>query len=130
MKIVDAMRKWEKILNVEISIQESTKSFYFVHKILKDVHSRYIQFKILHDRLDTRQLLYKMKILDSEQCIYRKMYTSVYNEPHFNRISMCRITMGKVEIWLRENVENTIKLSGKEKILGYRERNSDTYLIV
>ena len=30
--IRDAMQKWETILNVEISLQELTKSFYFVQK--------------------------------------------------------------------------------------------------
>ena len=35
--IIDAMQKWEQILNVDISIQKLTKSFYYVQKILKDV---------------------------------------------------------------------------------------------
>ena len=35
--IIDVMQKWEEVLNVDISIQKLTKSFYYVQKILKDV---------------------------------------------------------------------------------------------
>ena len=122
------MHEWERILNIEISFQELTESFSLVQKTLKVAYSRYIHFKILHDRLNTRQLLYKMKVLDSEQCIYCKNVI----DTTIHALIECpcvAILWRQVELWLRENVENTIKLSEKEKIWGYQEFNSDSYLI-
>ena len=34
-----------------------------------------------------------------------------------------------VEIWLRKNVEATIRLSEKEKIFGIQEKGLDSYII-
>ena len=61
---------WELILNEDVSILEISRSFINIQKIPKCSYNKYVQFKIMHDRLNTRQLLYKMNIFENNFCLY------------------------------------------------------------
>ena len=61
--LLNVQDRWENILNEEISVTEISRGFYNTQKIPKSEYNRCVQFKILHDRLNTRQLLCKMKYI-------------------------------------------------------------------
>ena len=63
------------MLNDEISEDDIQNAFKITQKLPKCVYNRYVQFKILHDRLHTRLLLHKMKILNTNECLYCKEQT-------------------------------------------------------
>ena len=52
--------KWETILNEDVCEDDIQNAFKVTQKSPKCVYNRYVQFKILHDRLNTRQLLHNM----------------------------------------------------------------------
>ena len=58
--ILTLKEKWEQMLNDDISEDDIQNAFKITQKFPKCVCNRYVQFKILHDRLNTRQLLHKM----------------------------------------------------------------------
>ena len=62
--------RWEQILNEDVSISEISRSFSNIQKIPKCCYNRYVQFKIVHDRLNIRQLLCKMNIFENNLCLY------------------------------------------------------------
>ena len=64
----EARERWENILNEDISIEDVKFAFKISQKLPKCVFNRYTQFKIVHNRLNTKHLLFKMKISDSEDC--------------------------------------------------------------
>ena len=88
-----------------------------------------MQFKILHDRLNTRQLLCKMKIFDCNYSLY--CLTEIDTTAHalidcpFTALLIWR----DIELWLRGNVDTHIKISNKEKIFGYQDKDPDAYMI-
>ena len=92
------------------------------------MYNRYVQFEILHNRLNTRYLLYKMKNLNTNECVYCKNQI----ETTVHALLECPETTNlwrQVELWLREHVEQSIKISDKEKILGTTEKNQYTFQI-
>ena len=62
--------KWGNLLSEEIIRKEVVKGFQIIHRTPKCVFNKYVQFKFLHNRLNTRKLLCKMEILDSDICLY------------------------------------------------------------
>ena len=86
--VLTLKEKWEQILNDDISEDDIQNAFKITKK--KCVYNRYVQFKILHDRLNTRQLLHKMKILNTNECLHCKkqidtnvLYSNVLKQPIF-----------------------------------------------
>ena len=53
--ILQVKLKWESLLNEEVNTHEIETGFSTMHKIPKYVHNKHMQFKILHDRLNTRK---------------------------------------------------------------------------
>ena len=110
-------RNWEAMLNEEICRNEVQKGFQIIYKIPKCVFNKYVQFEILHNRLNTPQLLCKMSIVNSDKCLYCK--DTVDSAIH--ALIDCPYTAQlwrDLELWLRLNVYNSIKISDKEKIFG------------
>ena len=68
--LLNVQDRWELILNEDVSILEISRSFINIQKIPKCSYNKYVQFKIMHDRLNTRQLLYKMNIFENNFCLY------------------------------------------------------------
>ena len=53
--ILQLKLKWESLLKEKVSTHEIETAFSTMHKIPKCVYNKYIQFKLLHDRLNTRK---------------------------------------------------------------------------
>ena len=88
-------------------------AFRISQKLPKCVFNRYTQFKILHNRLNTKQLAFKMKISDSEECpfclnIPDTTLHALINCPISAQLWRC------VELWLRANANKSIKISDKD----------------
>ena len=60
--------EWEHILNEEVSLEDIQKAFLITQTSPNCVYNAYVQFKILHNRLNTRQLLCKMNLLSTNEC--------------------------------------------------------------
>ena len=120
--INEVKEKWENILNDNISTEDIKSAFKISQKLPICVFNRYTQFKILHNRLNTKQLLFKMKISDSEDCPDTTLHALI-NCPISAQLWRC------VELWLRANVNKGIKISDKEKILGFLEDKRDRFIV-
>ena len=59
---------WEHILNEGVALEDIQNTFLITQKAPNCVYDRYVQFKILHNRLDTR----KMNILCTNERLYCK----------------------------------------------------------
>ena len=65
------------------------------------VFKKYVQFKIVHHILNTRQLLFKMNITETDKCFYCKNTI----DSTFHALIACPPTAhlwSQVEIWLRK----------------------------
>ena len=122
----DLKERREHTLNDEIPIDDIHRAFKITQKVPKCVYNRYVQFKILHNRLNTRNLLHKMRILNTNECVYCKNQIDTV----IHALLECPETTNlwrQVELRLREQVEQSIKISDKEKIFGTTEKNQYTF---
>ena len=55
-------------MNVTIDYEEMAEPFVCNHKYKQNIYSRYIQYRVLHHRIFTRDRLLKMKIIDNDRC--------------------------------------------------------------
>ena len=60
--------KWSESLLEEISEVNLSQSFKKIDKDIDCTYVRYLQFRLLHRRIFTNELLYRMKIVDSPEC--------------------------------------------------------------
>ena len=126
--ILTLKEKWEQMLNDDILEDDIQNAFKITQKSPKFVYNRYVQFKILHDRLNTRQLLHKMKILNSNECLYckKQIDTTVH------ALLECPETANlwrHIELWLSEHIDRNIKISDKEKIFGISGKKQYSFQI-
>ena len=120
--------KLEDMLNEEIFRNEVLKGLQIIHKTPKCVFNQCVQFKILHDRLNT-QLLGKMIILDSDICLYCNYAADSITHALIYRLSAYGSSLGSNTIWLRSNIHHTVKSSDKENIFGFQEDKEMTFII-
>ena len=85
--------------------------------------NRYTRSKILHNRLNTKQLLFKMKISDSEECPY------CVNIPDSTLHALINCPISAYCGDMLNYVNKSIKISDKEKILGYKDNDIDKFII-
>ena len=78
-----------------------SKSFNLHHQKYKDTYLKYIQFRTLHHRFYTNDLLFKMGIKNSNLCsVCLEQIDSISHMLLFCNISMD--LWGRVELWIRE----------------------------
>ena len=126
--ISNLREKWEQMLNDDISEDDIRNAFNITQKFPKCVYNRYEQFKILHDRLNTRQLLHKMNIFNTNGCLYCKHEI----DTTIHALIECPESANlwrQAEVWLREHIGRHIKISNKEKIFGLPEKTNLSFQI-
>ena len=64
--------KWEESLNDKVNFDQMKTCFRLCNMTTECTYLRYIQFKILNNRLMTQTLLLKIGISESESCLYCK----------------------------------------------------------
>ena len=120
--------EWEHILSEEVSLEDIQKAFLITQKSPNCIYNTYVQFKILHNRLNTRQLLCKMNILSTNECLYCKNQIDSAVHALLESPVIAKLWR-QVELWLRANLEQIINISDKEKVFGITEKNQYIFLI-
>ena len=108
-----------------VRLDDKKKAFQISYKTLKCILNRHIQFKILHNRLNTGQLLSKMKFTESEEFTY----CTQISDSTMHALIECPYTAQswrRMELWLRTDVNKNIKIADEEKNLGYTEKKWTT----
>ena len=60
--------KWEVTLNEDILYETDEKSFKKIPRREEGAYVKYFQFRLLHNRIMTKERLYKMKISKTDIC--------------------------------------------------------------
>ena len=109
--------KWENILDEEINLTIIEKSFRNIQEMKEGAFVRYLQFKMLHNRIITNKKLYDMGISDTNNCPYCQEPDETI-EHAFLTCETVKIFWNEVEQWLLRNIGVNIKISNIEKIMG------------
>ena len=120
--IIESKNKWENVLMEEISYKKMEKSFATLHKMKEGPFVRYFQFKLLHKRVVTNKALQYMGIKNNSACPYCEEQIETI-EHAFLQCTAVRTIWQEVETWLKNNIDNKIKIPDIEKILGTDKEN-------
>ena len=85
-------------MNVTIQYEEMAEAFMCNHEYNQNIHSRYIQYRVLHHRIFTRDKLMKMKIIDNDSCLKCQLPDS--NEHLFINCQYSATLWTEVEKWI------------------------------
>ena len=115
--VQDTQRKWEEILNDDIPYNIVKRAFHNLHRMKEGPFTKYLQFKVLHNRIFTNKKLYDIGLIDNSACPY-------CNEPEEtmeHALIYCNMVVefwNDLERWLRRHIDNSIIISNIEKIMG------------
>ena len=115
--VQDTQRKWEEILIDDIPYNIVKRAFYNLHRMKEGPFTKYLQFKVLHNRIFTNKRLYDIGLIDNSACPY-------CNEPEEtmeHALIYCNTVVefwNDLERWLRRHIDNSITISNIEKIMG------------
>ena len=108
---------WEQILNEDISYKIIETAFKEIPKLNENAYQKYFQFKLLHTRTATNDILMKMKIKDSNKCTL--CYTEIEDIKHaFLECSVVKRLWYNIEKWITNKTNIAVKLSNLDKIFG------------
>ena len=109
--------KWEKILNEEINYEIIETAFKEIPKLKENAYQKYLQFKLLHTRTATNNILNKMEIRESNKCLLCD--TEKEDIKHaFLECSKVDKLWQDIEIWIKDRTQSTVKLSYIDNIFG------------
>ena len=97
----NAADRWNDKTDLDFMSFSLSKSFNFHHQKYKDTYLKYIQFRTLHHRFYTNDLLFKMGIKNSNLCSF--CLEQIDSISHM--LLFCNISIdlwGRVELWIRE----------------------------
>ena len=109
-------QKWDTKASILFNTSEKSKSFVRTHVLFDDVYLKYIQFRTLHYRFYTNDMLKNINIKDSDICDFCKEES----DSNFHMLIDCKIVQSLwrgVNEWIIELGEEEYLLSEK-KILG------------
>ena len=121
--------KWYDKAGLIFTTQEIRSSFVKTHCIIDDIYLEYIQFRTLHYRFFTNDLLFKIKIKDSELC----SMCQLVKDSNYHMLVTCNkvITLWeKVETWIRNLGMKDYHLTDRRKIIGDLENTSQINIII
>ena len=109
---------WSKILSVDSA--EVLEAFSFITPSCKCPRTNFFQFKLLHDKVFTNSVLYKMKLVDSLRC----SFCELEKETVIHLLWECHVSKNvwlAVQDWMlkKKSVPNDFKFDLKTIILGY-----------
>ena len=106
--------KWSESLLEEISAVKLSQSFKKKDKDIDCTYFRYLQFRLLHRRIFTNELLYCMKIVDSPECPLCNNIPETI-EHAFLECQKIHTLWRQIEIWSGMVLRDNIKISDSEK---------------
>ena len=113
---IETSNKWNEKMNLEFTTFAIRRSFNKI-SIIEDMYLRYIQFRTLHRRFYTNNILYKIGIKDSEICGLCKGE----KDSNEHMLILCDISnalWSNVETWIREIGIDEYNIRQEKKILG------------
>ena len=113
----------------EISEVNLSQSFKKRDRYVASKYIRYLQFRLLHRRIFTNELLYRMKIVDSPECPLCNNIPQTI-EHAFIECQKIHTLWRQVVLWLGTVLRDNIKISDSEKIFVTTYNNSITVLLL
>ena len=115
--IIETQTKWELSLNEDIPYHIVERSFKHIQKMKEGSFTKYLQFKLLHNRIVTNKKLFAMGLSESSNCPYCNNIDETIDHAFLNCRAVTNLWM-EVERWLRQVIDGGIKISDIEKIMG------------
>ena len=119
----NAADRWNDKTDLELLSFSIGKSFNFHHQKYKDTYLKYIQFRTLHHRFYTNDLLLKMGIKNSNLCSFcLQQFDSISH-----MLLFCNTSINlweRVQMWIRELGMVNYNLSTDKIILGDLENTT------
>ena len=109
-------------MNVTINYKEMAEAFVCHHKYSQNIYSRYIQYRVLHYRIFTRDRLLKMKTIDNDSRL--KCHLPDSFERLFINCEYSATLWTEVEKWINSIGFLNYKIDNKIKILGDRKKST------
>ena len=113
--ISDTKDKWSNSFNEEIGNDTVQKSFKTAKKLAPSVYQYYNQYKLLHRRIVNNQLLKRMNIVESENCLFCGQGPETIEHIYLlygNATDLWR----KTTTWVRNIYDHHFIISDHEKI--------------
>ena len=107
--VIETQHKWETTLNEEIPYFIVERSFKQIQKMKEGSFTKYIQFKLLHNRIVTNKKLQAMGLSDTSNC----PYCGDIEETIEHAFLQCRTVKNfwkEIEHWLRQVLDSGIKI--------------------
>ena len=119
--ITNACEKWSEKITTRIETFSMRKSFIKIN-LVDDIYLRYIQFRTLHRRFYTNDILYKIKLKDSSLCEMCKDETDS-REHMLITCSKAQSLWREVEFWLSEVGLTEYTIDEQKIILGENQKS-------
>ena len=113
----NAADRWNDKTDMDVLSFDLSKSFNFHHHKYRDTYLKYIQFRTLHHRFYTNDLLFKMGIKNSNLCSFCLEKT----DSNSHMLLVCNTSINlwdRVQIWIRELGMVSYNLSMDKIIMG------------
>ena len=121
--------KWSENLNDEIDSRTLQISFKNAKKFSPSVYQYYNQYKLIHRRTVNNQLLKRMKIVESENCLFCKDQVETIEHIYLqcpNSVNLWNETIK----WVRNIQDRHFIISDHEKIFGTTDNIHVTNLLI
>ena len=115
--VINMCQKWQERDKLIFSIQDVGRSFPVTHSTVDDIYLRYVQFRTLHYRFFTNDILEKLKLKDSNFCSMCK----TEKDSNIHMLIECPCTHSlwlEVEKWIRTLGMDNYCLTNNRKTLG------------
>ena len=127
--ITTIKEKWSEHLNEEINIITLQESFRNAKKTSPSIYQYYNQYKLIHRRTVHNQLLKKMKIVESENCLFRKDQTETIEHIYLQCPNSIKLWTETIT-WVRSIYDRHFIISDQEFFFGTSEKFQVTNLII
>ena len=98
-------------------------------KFSPSVYQYYNQYKLIHRRTVNNQLLKKMNIIDSKNCLFCKEYPETIEHIYLSCTNAIRLWNETIS-WVRSIYDPHFMISDHEKIFRCSSNNQVTHLII
>ena len=126
-EIVTLTEKWSHTLNLDIDTQMLHTAFKVAKNHSPSVYQHFLQYKLLYRRTVTNKMLKKMKITDSELCLFCKEIETI--EHAYLECRNSSNLWSNTVSWVREIHDPHFMISDIEKMVGSTINNHIVNLI-
>ena len=122
-------QKWETKASLKFNASDISKSFVRTHVLFDDVYLKYIQFRTLHYRFYTNDMLKKFNIKDTDICDFCNEET----DSNFHMLIDCNIIRSlwqDISNWINDLTEEEYLLTDEKKILGDTSNKNVATIII